>query len=155
MPSPPVDNQQIKEIQELPDTMNFNSGLVDGSLGFHAVGAIKLYQQFGAGGELENRRALLEDLRAVAATMYGKSDHWKISASLNFYPMFPETSRRTPPVKVPRADGSRCSLGRRGVGEQTEARTAAARQASQRTSIGSGQLCQHVVDHRRHGAGGS
>ena len=43
------------EIQSLPDTMNFNSALVDGSLGFRAVDAIKLYQQFRAGGELENQ----------------------------------------------------------------------------------------------------
>ena len=51
----PIENQEIVEIQSLPDTTNFNSGLVDGSLSFRAVGAIKLYQQFGAGGELENQ----------------------------------------------------------------------------------------------------
>ena len=51
----PVENQEIMETQSLPDTMNFNSGLVDGSPGFRAFGAIKLYQQFGAGGELENQ----------------------------------------------------------------------------------------------------
>ena len=51
----PVADQEIMEIQSLPDTMNFNSGLVDGSPGFRAVGSLKLYQQFGAGGELENQ----------------------------------------------------------------------------------------------------
>ena len=52
------------------------------------IGAIKLYQQFGGWRRTPKiRRAPLEDLRAVAATMSGKSDHYrKISASPEFQP---------------------------------------------------------------------
>ena len=52
--------------------MNFNPGPVDGSLGSRTTSAIKLYPKF-AGLEADGKvsQALLEDLRAVAATMSG------------------------------------------------------------------------------------
>ena len=69
----PIGKQEIIEIQTLLDAMNFNPGPVDGSLGRRTTNAIKLYQQF-AGLETDGKesRELLEDLRAVAATMSGK-----------------------------------------------------------------------------------
>ena len=65
-------NNEIKEIQTLLDAMNFNPGPVDGSLGSRTTSAIKLYPKF-AGLEADGKvsQALLEDLRAVAATMSG------------------------------------------------------------------------------------
>lgn len=69
----PVRKEEIMEIQTLLDAMNFNPGPVDGSLGSRTTNAIRLYQQF-AGLDVDGKasRELLEDLRAVAATMSGK-----------------------------------------------------------------------------------
>ena len=52
--------------------MNFNPGPVDGSLGSRTTSAIKLYQKLtGLDADGKVSQALLEDLRAVAATMSG------------------------------------------------------------------------------------
>ena len=71
--SGPIGKEEIMEIQTLLDAMNFNPGPVDGSLGNRTTSAIKLYQQFaGLDADGKASRELLEDLRAVAATMSGK-----------------------------------------------------------------------------------
>ena len=69
---PPLGRAEVREIQQLLRRMNFDPGPADGQMGARTADAIRLYQQF-AGLEVNGEASmeLLEDLRAVAATLSG------------------------------------------------------------------------------------